>query len=110
MLYAPVDGIGNGVQTVAISLYVTHATSDSICFRISECTAGGAGLTYVRNRDSHGYVVRRNDVNVRVLGWLRVDKPLLRKAALDARPATDEELARALPPADGRHHAILTVG
>jgi hypothetical protein len=37
-------------------------------------------------------------VNVRVLGGLRVDKTLLRQAAVNARPATDEELRRALPP------------
>jgi hypothetical protein len=99
MLYAPGDGTGNGAQTVAIRLYVTYADGDSICFLTSECTPDGAGLTYVRNEDkTHGYVVRRNEVNVRVLGGLRVDKPLLRHAALDARPATDEELARALPP------------
>lgn len=99
MLYAPGDGTGNGAQTVAIRLYVTYAEGDSICFLTSQCIPDGAGLTYVRNEgNTHGYVVLRNEVNVRVLGGLRVDKPLLRQAALDARPATDEELARALPP------------
>lgn len=97
MLYAPADHIGNGAQSVSISLHVTYAASDSICFRTTECTPD-AGLTYVRNEDTHGYVIRRDEVNVQVLGGLRVDKTLLRQAALNARPATDEELRRALPP------------
>ena len=97
-LYAPADYTGNGTQTVSISLYVTYAASDSICFGTTECTPDGAGLTYVRNEDTHGYAAGRDEVNVRVLGGLRVDKTLLRQAALDARPATDEELRRVLPP------------
>ena len=98
MLYTPADHTANGSQMVSISLYVTYAASDTICFGTTECTPDGAGLTYVRNEDTHGYVARRDEVNVRVLGGLRVDKTLLRQAALDARPATDDELRRALPP------------
>ncbi|MFJ8581787.1 hypothetical protein [Micromonospora sp. NPDC093277] len=97
MLYAPVDQTGNGAQSVSISLYVTYAAGDSICFDTIECTPD-AGLTYVRQEDTHGYVIRRDEVNVQVLGGLRVDKTLLRQAALNARPATDDELRRALPP------------
>lgn len=102
MVYAPADRTGNGVQSVAISLYVTYADGDSICFRTVECVPDGHGLTYVRNEDTHGYAVGRDRMNVRVLGGLRVDRSLLRQAALDARPATDEELRRALPPLEPR--------
>ena len=94
MVYSPADHTGNGAQSVAISLYVTDAASDSICFDTTECTPDGADSTYVRHEDRHGYVVRRDAVNVRVLGGLLVDRTLLRKAAQEARPATDEELSR----------------
>ncbi|MGI5490193.1 hypothetical protein [Microtetraspora malaysiensis] len=97
MIYVPTDHAA-GAQSVAISLYVAYAAGDSICFRTTECTPDGAGLTYVRNEDTHGYLVRRDEVNVRVLGGLGVDKMVLRQAALNARPATEEELRRALPP------------
>lgn len=103
MLYAPADHTGNGAQSVFISLSVGYAASDSICFRTIECTPDGAGLTYIRTDDAHGYVIRREQVDVRVVGGLRVDKTLLRQAALDARPATDAELRRALPPLKPRN-------
>ncbi|MER7893073.1 hypothetical protein ABTX15_24955 [Micromonospora sp. NPDC094482] len=102
MLYTPADRTGSGAQSVSISLEVTYAGSDSICFRTTECTPDGGGLTYVRNEDSHGYVMRREEVNVRIMGGLRVDHALLRQAALNARPATDEELRRAVPPLEAR--------
>jgi hypothetical protein len=62
------------------------------------CTPDGPGVTYVRMEDKHGYRVRRDQVDVEVFGGLRVDKALLRQAALAARPATDDELRRVLPP------------
>ncbi|MFI6596129.1 hypothetical protein ACIBHX_07770 [Nonomuraea sp. NPDC050536] len=37
---------------------------DSICFRTTECTPDGAGLTYVRDEDTHGYVVRHDQMIV----------------------------------------------
>ncbi|MEV4757544.1 hypothetical protein AB0J86_20865 [Micromonospora sp. NPDC049559] len=97
MLYAPADGTGNGARTVAITLYAAHADGGAICFQTTECTPDGSGLTYVRNQDTHGYVARHGAVNVRVLGGPRVDRTLLRQAAVAARPATDAELRRALP-------------
>jgi hypothetical protein len=98
MRYAPAEHTGGGAQSVSITLYVSYAASDSICFETTECTPDGDGLTYVRTEDTHGYVARRGEVDVRVMGGLRVSKALLHQAALDARPATDDELARALPP------------
>ncbi|MFI6918752.1 hypothetical protein ACIBIZ_02270 [Nonomuraea spiralis] len=98
MVYTPSDHTGNGAQSVRITLYVSIADGDDLCFRTEECTPAGSGLTYVRTEDTHGYAVRRGTVNVRVLGGLRSDGKLLRQAALDARPATDGELRRVLPP------------
>ncbi|MBL7522530.1 hypothetical protein I6A84_31705 [Frankia sp. CNm7] len=96
--YTPADRAGNGARSVAITLYVSYAAGEDICFRTTECTPRDAGLTYVRDEDTHGYVIRRGDVNVRVLGGPQVAKELLRQATLTARPATDEELRRILPP------------
>lgn len=105
LVYLPADHTGNGAQSVAITLHATDALSESVCFDTTECTPDGAGLTYVRREDTHGFVLRRGRVNVRVLGGLRTDRALLRQATLDARPATDDELRRALPPP--RPHSFL---
>ncbi|MFI5832686.1 hypothetical protein ACIA5A_03315 [Micromonospora sp. NPDC051300] len=102
MIYAPADHLGSGGQSVAVTLYVTYASGDEVCLGATECRAE-AGLTFVRSADTHGYVARHDDMNVRVMGGLRVDRALLRQAALDARPATDEELRRALPPLQPRN-------
>ncbi|MEO3873392.1 hypothetical protein ABGB18_31665 [Nonomuraea sp. B12E4] len=68
------------------------------CFGTTECTPDGSGLTFIRLSDTHGYAVRRGEVNVQVLGGLRVGKSPLRQAAPKARPVTEEELRRVLPP------------
>ncbi|MEV0999626.1 hypothetical protein [Nonomuraea sp. NPDC050202] len=62
------------------------------------CTPEDPGLTYIRTEHSHGYVVRRGQVDVRVMALAEADRTLLRQAALSARPATDAELLRGLPP------------
>ncbi|MEW9547155.1 hypothetical protein [Nonomuraea sp. NPDC050783] len=98
MIYAPADRTGNGARTVMVTLYVTYAAGEDVCFDTVACAPDAGGLTYVRRRDTHGYVIRRGQVNVRVEGGLRTGRALLRQAALDARPATEEELRRALPP------------
>ncbi|MFI9589214.1 hypothetical protein [Nonomuraea sp. NPDC052265] len=98
LIYTPADHTGNGAQTVRITMYVSYAGGEDVCFLTKECTPAGSGLTYVRKEDTHGYAVRRGTVTVQVLGGLRVDARLLRQATLDARPATDDELRRALPP------------
>jgi hypothetical protein len=98
MMYMPADHTGSGAQAVSINLYVSYAQSDSICFETTQCSPDGDGLTYVRHADTHGFVVRRGEVDVKVYGGLRTDRALLRRAALDARPATDDELSHALPP------------
>ncbi|MER7007292.1 hypothetical protein ABT297_30215 [Dactylosporangium sp. NPDC000555] len=104
MRYDPVDRTDSGGDT-GFTMEVTYADGNDICLAATECKPEGADLTYVRlrmlgpsNPETHGYVVRRGRVNVSVTGALRVDRTLLRQAALDARPATDDELRRALPP------------
>ncbi|MEU5865066.1 hypothetical protein ABZ815_28120 [Nonomuraea sp. NPDC047529] len=97
LIYTPADHTGNGAQTVRITMYASYVDGDDVCFLAKECTTAGPGLTYVRKEDTHGYAMRRDTVTVQVLGGLRVDAKLLRQAALDARPATDDELLRTLP-------------
>jgi hypothetical protein len=97
MRYTPADHSGNGAQSVAIVLYVTYASSDSICFDTAECTPdGGPNLRarrgYARVRGAPRRGERAGS------GGLRTDRALLRQATLDARPATDDEPSRALPP------------
>jgi len=60
-------------------------------------------VIFARTGDQYGYLVSRDAVPVQVMGGLRVDRALLRQAALAARPATDAELSRALarPPRTG---------
>ncbi|MEU4540720.1 hypothetical protein AB0G15_38400 [Streptosporangium sp. NPDC023825] len=103
MIYLPSDRTGIGAQSVAIHLYVTYEDGEGVCFRAVECTPEGAGLTYVRHEDTHGYMTRRGEVNVQVLGGLRVGGTTLRQATLNARPVTEEELRRVLPPLQPRH-------
>ncbi|WP_328375525.1 hypothetical protein OHQ88_13290 [Micromonospora zamorensis] len=97
--YAPADHTG-GAASVRVALHVTFAGQD-LCFQAT-CTPEGAGLTYVRREDSHAYVLRRGDVDVGVTGGVSVDRSLLRDAALAARPASEDELLRALPPPPDR--------
>src|SRR5204862_6314405 len=96
--HTPPAPTGTGGRSVSISLHVSFADSANSCFATTACTPDGNGLTYLRFQDSQGYVIRHGNVNVQVMGGLLVDKALLRRAALDARPATDEELRRMLPP------------
>ncbi|MGC4749882.1 hypothetical protein ACLQ28_30110 [Micromonospora sp. DT201] len=97
--YAPADHTG-GDASVRVALHVTFADQDP-CFQAA-CTTEGNGLTYVRREDSHAYVLRRGDVHVAVTGGVSVDRSLLRDAALAARPASEDELLRALPPPPNR--------
>ncbi|MFC4046171.1 hypothetical protein ACFO1B_47810 [Dactylosporangium siamense] len=87
-----------------------HATPESVRIEVlvdrfddpcapATCPEDGDGLRYHEIQDLHGYVIRRGAVNVSVLGGVGVDRAVLRRAALDARPVTEEELLRALPPA-----------
>ncbi|GIJ13195.1 hypothetical protein ACFFMR_25945 [Micromonospora andamanensis] len=97
--YAPADHTGNAAS-VRVALHVTFAGRHP-CFQAA-CTSEGAGLTYVRREDSHGYVLRRGDVDVGVTGGVAVGRSLLRDVALAARPASEDELLRALPPPPDR--------
>lgn len=97
--YKPADPSAEP-RSVYISLHAVRASFEDfedVCFR-AECVSESDGLTYVRGEDTHGYVLRRGDVNVHAMGGVSVDRALLRQVALTARPATDAELLRALPP------------
>ncbi|NYH40383.1 hypothetical protein HNR22_000110 [Micromonospora jinlongensis] len=98
--YALADHTGCAAASVRVALHVTFAGQDP-CFQAT-CTSEAAGLTYVRREDSHAYVLRRGDVNVEVAGGVSVSRSLLREAALAARPASEDELLRALPPLPDR--------
>jgi len=95
-VYGPVDG--NGAAGVSIKLSVDYADGDAICAQPAECTPQDGNVTYVQGVDRRGYLVRRGQFDVAVMGGPRVDLGLLRQAALDARPATDAELSRVVPP------------
>ncbi len=82
--------------SVRIDLFVDWF--DDPCV-LATCTAHVDGLRLRRAGDMHGYVVRRGGTSVYAMGGVGVDLALLRRAALDARPVTDEELLRVLPPA-----------
>jgi hypothetical protein len=97
-VYEPVDGTGSGARSVSIQLSVAYAGGDTLCMPPAECTPDGNDLTYVRKEDMHGYVARRGKFDVTVMGGMRVDRALLRQAAVAARPATDAELSRVVPP------------
>ncbi|MEV4639045.1 hypothetical protein AB0J80_17000 [Actinoplanes sp. NPDC049548] len=97
MQYEPVDRAYRGPSSVAVRLSVSYGDGRSVCVRVAECRTEGPGLRYVRREDHHGYAMSRGEVVVQVVGGLRVDPAVLRKAVGEARPATDEELGRALP-------------
>jgi hypothetical protein len=97
MVYEPADHTGNGSRTVAIALFVSYGGPENICLPPTECQPDVPGVTFARTEDQNGYLVTRDPVTVQVMGGLRVDRALLRQAALAARPATDAELSRALP-------------
>jgi hypothetical protein len=99
MLYEPVDGAGGGAQSVSVQLDVAFGDLETFCRDARECATEGTGPTYARQEHTHGYAMRREDVTVIVVGGLRVDRALLRQAALDARPATYDELFLNLSPA-----------
>ncbi|MFF5232792.1 hypothetical protein [Dactylosporangium sp. NPDC000521] len=82
-------------QSVVIDVF--SDLSEDTC-GAATCTSEPGGLLYRRTEDTHGYVIARGHANVYAMGGLRVDKALLRQAALDARPATEDELRRSLPP------------
>mgnify|MGYP001259221190 CR=1 FL=1 len=83
-------------QGVHIDVYADW--SEDPCALAVECTMDRDGLWYRRFADRHGYAVRRGEVTVYAPGGLGVDRALLRTVILDARPASDDELLRALPP------------
>ena len=88
-------------QSMLIDVFVD--SSQNPCgSTLATCTPDSDGLQYRRTEDMHGYVVRRGDLNVYAMGGVGVDRALLRRAALDARPVTDEELLRSLPPVPGK--------
>ncbi|SBT41838.1 hypothetical protein [Micromonospora auratinigra] len=93
--YTPADH-SDGPGSVQIRLVAEAGTLDQACFQAT-CTPDGDGLTYLRGEDTHGYLLARGPVLVHALGGLGVDRALLRRTALAARPATDAELRRALP-------------
>jgi hypothetical protein len=62
------------------------------------CTPDADGLSARRTDEMHGFVIRRGDLNVYAMGGVSVPDALLRRAALDARPVTDEEYRRSRPP------------
>jgi hypothetical protein len=97
MSFRPANPAGNGPRSVVIRLYAQSAATD-VCFGTTECTPDGDGLTYLRYEEEHGFTVRHGSIDVLVLGGLSTDRALLRQAVLDARPATDDQLRRALPP------------
>ncbi|MFC5004795.1 hypothetical protein ACFPIJ_44085 [Dactylosporangium cerinum] len=82
--------------SVMIDVYVDF--SEQPCGGFATCTPDTDGLQYRRVEDTHGYVVRRGNLNVYAMGGVGVDKALLRQAVLNARPVTDAELLRSLPP------------
>ncbi|WP_144420233.1 MULTISPECIES: hypothetical protein [Micromonospora] len=96
MSYEPADHM-SGPRSVVLTLTAVRANVNAPCFQV-RCTPEGGGLTYVRAEATHAYVLRRGAVDVQVTGGMAVDRALLRRAVLAARPATDEELLRALPP------------
>lgn len=96
-MYQPTDRTGSGSLSVHVHLTVYPAFADDYC-AFAECAIESDGATYVRRDDTHGYVIRYGEVHVHVTGGLRVDRAFLRQVAHAARPATDAELLRALPP------------
>jgi hypothetical protein len=89
----PPDSTGDAVWSVSVTL---SADSQDPCLADAGCAPDGPGLTYVQRSGGHGYAIRHGAASVRVMGGRNVDRALLRKAALDARPATDAELRHLL--------------
>ncbi|GAA3239996.1 hypothetical protein ACFO1B_09080 [Dactylosporangium siamense] len=83
-------------QSMMIDVYVDF--SELPCGGFGTCTPDTDGLQYRRYEDTYGYVVRRGNLNLYAMGGVGVDKALLRQAVLTARPVTDAELLRSLPP------------
>jgi hypothetical protein len=98
--YTPADHTGDPTS-VLITFSAERTTTDQLCFQAT-CAAESGGLTYLRRPDQHGYALGRGEVHVVTTGGVSVDRALLRRATLDARPATDAELLRALPEPGGR--------
>jgi hypothetical protein len=97
MIYEPTDH-ASGLRGVFISLQAEYGGSRDVCFQV-HCEPEGNGLTYLRREDgTHAYVMRHGDINVVVTGGSLVDRSVLRQVALDSRPASDDELLRALKP------------
>ena len=69
---------------------------------LATCTPDSDGLQYRRTEDMHGYVVRRGDLNVYAMGGVGVDRALLRRAALDARPVIRRGTAALPAPVPGK--------
>jgi hypothetical protein len=100
-------GIPHGVQlqpadpkawpdSMLIDVYAD--TSAAPCGGRASCTPDTDGLQYRTFEGFHGYVARRGELNVYAMGGVGVEKALLRRAVLDARPVTDAELLHSLPP------------
>lgn len=62
------DASFKNVDSPTIRLDVQNAGPDTVCAETTQCMPDGPDLTYVRTKHSHGYVVRRGYVNVRVMG------------------------------------------
>jgi hypothetical protein len=98
MMYQPASGT-SGAQSVSVTLRADLATVADLCLE-ADCSPAVDGLTYIRREHSHGFLrPRPGGVVVSVDGGILADTGRLRRATLDARLATDEELLRALPPA-----------
>ncbi|GIF69482.1 hypothetical protein Ais01nite_75170 [Asanoa ishikariensis] len=86
----------SGDRSVRITVFAVRADQGDQCFN-STCSPDGPDLKYLRRGDVHGYVQHRGDIIVSAEGGLLVDRELLRRVVLDARPATDAELLRVPP-------------
>ncbi|MGX6604731.1 hypothetical protein ACWKSP_21755 [Micromonosporaceae bacterium Da 78-11] len=101
MQYEP-QGHNGGPESVQITVDASGGTETGFC-QGATCTPADDGLTYLVRDDpqqpppTHGYLLTRDGTTVRVIGGLGVDKDLLRRTVLQARPATDQELVRGLP-------------
>jgi hypothetical protein len=89
----------SGMMGVFMDLAAERVGAVDYC-RDAVCQPDGDDLTYVRGNDGiQWYVQRRGDVDVVARGGALVDRGLLRRTALAARPATDDEIIRGLNPA-----------
>jgi hypothetical protein len=98
MEYQPAAGTSGG-QSVQITVRADVTSVAALC-AVAECSPAADELTYIRREHTHGFLMPRPDgVCLSVEGGALADTGRLRRAALDARLATDTELLRALPPA-----------